>query len=378
MVQSRVAVGVLALALTLAGSADADQVHRERSDADVEFVVEELASGLGVLWALEFIDDNTLMFSERGGAIKRLQLDDDRLTEISGAPPARVRGQGGLLDIARPRGEGSDWYYFTWVKEVDGQGVTALSRARLEQDLLTQWQELLVTRSATDTSRHFGSRIAFDGKGYLYFGVGDRGHRPNGQSLATHAGSILRLTLEGKVPEDNPFIGQPGALPEIWSYGHRNPQGLAYDALTDRLWENEHGPRGGDESNLIRRGGNYGWAQLSYGKEYWGPFAVGEGEERAGMVSPVKVYIPSIAPGSLLVYRGQAFPQWQGNLFSGALALTHLNRVTLNEAGEVVAEERLLGALKERIRALEVGPRGWLYIGTDSGRILRLRPPAGD
>jgi glucose/arabinose dehydrogenase len=367
------------LMATLAGPAVAEVVARGQSSAGEAFVVEELARAQGVPWAFEFVDQNALLFTERSGRIKRLSLPDARITDIKGVPDVMARGQGGLLDIARPpAGEGRDWYYVTWVKNVDGQGVTVLSRARLEGDAMTQWQDLLVTRSGSDTGRHFGSRIAFDGKGYLYFGVGDRGHRPNGQDLTTHAGSIIRLTVDGEVPDDNPFVDQPGALNEIWSYGHRNPQGLAYDATHDRLWENEHGPRGGDEINLIQRGGNYGWAVLSYGKEYWGPFDVGEGTERPGMVAPIKVYIPSIAPGSLLYYRGDAFPGWRGSLFSGALAMTHLNRVTLDAGGAAIAEERLLGELNERIRALEEGPDGALYLGTDSGRILRLRPPAGE
>lgn len=362
----------LLLAMEVANAAEV--VHRTRSSTGTELVVEELARGLGVPWALEFVDANSLLFTERRGALKRLQLEDGRVTPVAGVPRVMTGGQGGLLDIARARVRGQHWYYLTWVKEVRGQGVTVLSRARLEGNRLIDWQDLLVTRSATDTGRHFGSRILVDGKGYLFFGIGDRGHRPNGQDLGTHAGKILRLTLEGEVPGDNPFVDQPGALPEIWSLGHRNPQGLALDPVHERIWANEHGPRGGDEINLLRKGGNYGWPILSHGREYWGPFAVGEGKEREGMVSPVKVYVPSIAPGSLLLYQGDAFPRWRGSLFSGALAMTHLNRVALNEAGEAVGEERLLETLGERIRALEEGPEGWLYFSTDSGRILRLRP----
>mgnify|MGYP002526237288 FL=1 len=156
--------------------------------------------------------------------------------------------------------------------------------------------DLLVTRSASSTGRHFGSRIAFDGAGHLFFSVGDRGVRPNAQNLSTHAGSILRLDLNGNVPEDNPFVHQTGALPEIWSYGHRNPQGMFYDRNQQRLWSIEHGPRGGDEINLILPGLNYGWPIISYGKEYWNPFPVGEGTEKEGMEQPVKFYVPSIAP----------------------------------------------------------------------------------
>ena len=198
--------------------------------------------------------------------------------------------------------------------------------------------------------------------------------RPNGQDLTTHAGSILRLRLDGSVPTDNPFVGRDDVLPEIWSYGHRNPQGLVYDDVSKRLWSIEHGPRGGDEINLIHRGRNYGWAVVSQGKEDWGPFDVGEAKSREGMEDPVMVYIPSIAPGSLLLYTGKAFPQWRGNLFAGALKLQHLNRVELNDAGQAVREERLLTDLNERIRALAQSPEGWIYLSTDSGNIYRLRP----
>ncbi len=233
-------------------------------------------------------------------------------------------------------------------------------------------------RSASATGRHFGSRIVFDVQGHLFFSVGDRGVRPNGQDLTTHAGSILRLNLDGSLPADNPFLNRPGALPEIYSFGHRNPQGLAYDAKRERLWSIEHGPRGGDEINLIKAGENYGWPVVSHGKEYWGPMMVGEATHKAGMMDPVKVYVPSIAPGSLLLYSGKAFPGWRDDLFSGALKLTHLNRVSLNQEGQPVAEERLLESLGERIRALAEDPQGWLYLSTDSGKILRLRPVSTD
>lgn len=371
--RNRLMTGMV-LTVALASQLEAEVLYQGQSDAGTEFQVEELISGQGVPWALAFADDQTLLFTERGGRIKRLRLDTGEVSVITGTPEVLARGQGGLLDLARPQGQNRDWYYLTWVKAMSGQGVTVLSRARLEGDALVQWQDLLVAKSGSNTQRHFGSRIAFDSQGYLYLSIGDRGHRPNGQDLGTHAGSILRLMPDGQVPPDNPFVGQPGAQPEIWSYGHRNPQGLAWDAGSARLWANEHGPRGGDEINLIVSGGNYGWPRVSHGQEYWGPLAVGDSTEAPDVVAPVKVYIPSIAPGSLLYYSGAAFPQWQGSLFSGALAQTHLNRVTLNAAGEAVAEERLLGQLQERIRALQQGPRGWLYLSTDSGRILRLRP----
>lgn len=367
----------LALGLVFAAQfAQAEIVHRESTESGA-VEVEQLASGLGVAWGMEFLGENRLMITEREGRVKLLNIDTGELTEVTGLPEVRSGGQGGLLDLASTP-EAPGWYYLTWVASVENRGVTVLSRARLDGAELTDWQDLLITRSGTGTSRHFGGRIAFDGKGHVYFSTGDRGERPNGQNLQTHAGTIMRLTLDGQIPSDNPFIGKAGALPEIWSYGHRNPQGLAYDAENDLLWENEHGPRGGDEINLIKSGANYGWPTLSHGKEYWGPIDVGEGEEAPGMESPVKVYIPSIAPGSLMFYTGAAFPEWRGNLFSGALALTHLNRVALDASGEAVAEERLLDEMNERIRDVEQGPDGLIYLSTDSGRILRLQPASAE
>ncbi len=340
----------------------------------MDFQVEEVVSGLGVPWGMIFLSPSELLFTEREGKISILHLATGKRTVLQGGPEVLSEGQGGMLDVAVPKDYSpGDWIYFTYSKKKGRMAVTTLARARLSGDQLKDWQDLLATKSATTASHHFGSRIAFDTGGHLFFTVGDRGNRPNGQDLSTHAGSILRLYLDGTIPEDNPFL-TGGGLPEIWSYGHRNPQGIAYDSVNNRLWSNEHGPRGGDEINLIKPGKNYGWPVVSHGKEYWGPVSVGEGTTKVGMVDAVKVYIPSIAPGSLLLYSGKAFDNWRGNLFSGALALQHLNRVALSDSGEAIQEERLLVDLEERIRCIVESPEGWLYLSTDSGKILRLRP----
>ena len=340
------------------------------------FVLEKIAEGLGIPWGLAFISNTELLITEREGNIKLLDTRSKTLTSVQGAPNVLAEGQGGLLDVAVPPDfEPGGWIYFTFVRDSDGEGVTVLARARLAGNELVQWQDLLETQSATGTGFHFGSRIAFDEHGHVYFGVGDRGERPSAQELDSHNGSVMRLHRDGRVPKDNPFVGRDNALPEIWSYGHRNPQGMAYDPDNERLWLIEHGPRGGDEINLVLRGRNYGWPVISYGKEYWGPVAVGEGTHREGMEQPVKQYTPSIAPGSLLLYSGKAFSAWHGNLFAGALKLRHINRVTLNAKGQAVAEERLLTDLDERIRALEESPKGWIYFSTDSGGIYVIKPP---
>lgn len=352
----------------------ADVLLRGESEGQ-RYKVEQVTEGLGITWGMAFLSPRQIIFTQRSGQIGLYSLVTDKQTLLAGVPEVHASGQGGMLDVALPPGyKPGGWIYFTYSKPVEGEGATTLARARLKDSRLIDWQDLRVTKSTTDTDYHYGSRIAFDGQGHVFFGIGDRGVRPNSQNLHNHAGAVLRLTLDGAIPKDNPFADSPGALPEIWSYGHRNPQGLVFDRKLNRLWEMEHGPRGGDELNLVEKGKNYGWPVISYGKEYWGPVAVGEGTAKPGMEQPVKVYIPSIAPGSLMLYTGKAFPQWQGNLFAGALKLRHLNRVALDANGNEAKEERLLGALKERIRSLAQSPEGWIYLATDSGRLLRLQP----
>ena len=351
------------------------QTPRIIESQQVTFSLEPVTDGLGIPWGMAFIADNLMLVTEREGRISLLNTNTGKRTVLQGVPPVKADGQGGMLDVAVPPDfKTGDWIYFTFVRDKADEGVTVLARARLSGNKLINWQDLLETRSATDTGYHFGSRITFDDNGHVYFGVGDRGVRPNSQDLSNHAGSVMRLNRDGSVPNDNPFVDRSDVLPEIWSYGHRNPQGIAYDMQQQRLWLIEHGPRGGDEINLVLPGRNYGWPVISYGKEYWGPIQVGEGTAREGMEQPIKQYTPSIAPGSLLLYSGKAFPAWRGNLFAGALKLRHLNRVTLDAQGHAIAEERLLTDLNERIRALAENPQGWIYFSTDSGTIYRIKP----
>jgi len=348
---------------------------KEIPQQDPRFKLEQLAQGLGVPWGMAFLNANELIFTERVGNIKILELDSLQISLLKGAPRVAARDQGGMFDVVPgPNFEADGWIYFTYAKPTKAGAVTTFSRARRNGNALTDWRDLLVTQSATSSTLQFGSRIAFDDRGHVFFSVGDRDEREYAQDLGNHAGSIIRLNLDGSIPDDNPFVGQANALPEIWSYGHRNPQGLVFDPVQKILWSIEHGPRGGDEINRIYRGRNYGWPVVSYGKEYWGPVSIGEGTEKPGMESPLKVYTPSIAPGSLLLYSGEAFPAWKGNLFAGALKLRHLNRVPISASQLPSGEERLLGDLDERIRALVQSPEGWIYFSTDSGKIMRLRP----
>lgn len=333
-----------------------------------QFSYQLVGKGFQVPWGIAFVDQNTLLISERNGGIKKLDITSGQVTEQPIVDAIYARGQGGLMDIAIL----GDKVYLTYSKSTAEGAVTALAYSRYIEGSLSSWQDIFVSDSASDTTRHFGSRISFDEKGHLFISIGDRGDRPNGQDTANHAGSILRLKLDGSTPSDNPFLNDGSVRDEIWSFGHRNPQGLFYDSKTGDLWSIEHGPRGGDEVNLIIKGANYGWPITSHGKEYWGPIDAADYQEREGIESPRKVYIPSIAPSNILLYRGERYPSLNGKLVAGALKLTHLNILTLDAENNIVDEQRIAEELGERIRDVELSPDGFIYFSTDRGNIYRL------
>ncbi|MGF1695311.1 PQQ-dependent sugar dehydrogenase [Vibrio lamellibrachiae] len=332
--------------------------------------VEKIASGFAIPWGLAYVDDNTMLITERNGAIRQVDLSTGKHHVVAEIPSVWAKGQGGIFDIALSPFDDNK-IYVTYSKDVSGEGATTLALATYVNGTVSGWQDLLVSKSRTDTGRHFGSRIAFDDNS-VYFSIGDRGDRDNGQNTQTHAGSILRLNPDGTVPSDNPYVDNHSVLNEIWSYGHRNPQGLFFDETSQKMWSIEHGPRGGDEINLIKKGANYGWPIVSFGKEYWGPIQVGEPIEKEGIEPPVKIYIPSIAPSSLVLYQGNKFPELKGKLLAGALKLTHINIVTIDEEGKAVAEERIMEKLGERIRDIEVSSKGDIFFSTDRGNLYRL------
>ncbi|WP_216601933.1 PQQ-dependent sugar dehydrogenase [Vibrio coralliilyticus] len=338
-----------------------------------DYSTEKIASGLLVPWGMTFADDNTLLVTERNGHILSIDIATGKSTQLMEEPAGLyANGQGGLLDIAMSPFEPNK-AYVTYSKRTASGSDTTLATFTFSDGKLSDWKNILTTTSNSSTNRHYGSRVTFDEK-YLYMSVGDRGERDNGQDLSTHAGSILRLTPDGSAAEDNPFVEQKGAQKEIWSFGHRNPQGLFYDSAAGALWSIEHGPRGGDEINYIQAGSNYGWPITSHGKEYWGPINVGESKEKEGIESPVKVYVPSIAPSSLLLYRGKNYPELNGKLLAPALKLTHINVVTLDKNNQAVDEIRILSELNERIRHVIVSPKDELIFSTDQGNIYRLVP----
>ncbi|MEE8147047.1 MAG: PQQ-dependent sugar dehydrogenase, partial [Longimicrobiales bacterium] len=301
----------------------------------------------------------------------------------------RARGQGGLLDVVlHPDFEQNRLIYLTFSKpNADaGEGTTALVRGRFDGERLTDVEELFEANAWSTGGNHFGSRIAFDDDGYLFLTVGDRGASPDpatvnshpAQDLSNHQGTVIRLHDDGRVPDDNPFAGRPGALPEIWSYGHRNLQGLAIHPETGDLWEIEHGPQGGDELNVVHAGRNYGWPVIGYGLQYGGS-VIHASTHHEGMEQPRHYWVPSIATSGLMIYTGDAFPGWRGSVFVGGLRGEQLARLTL-DGQRVTGEETVLEGMG-RIRDIRQGPDGHIYLAIDADGvetpIVRLEPVAG-
>ncbi len=334
-----------------------------------QWQAEVITSGLNVPWGMANIDSQRVLVTERSGFVGILNHQTGDYQRIFTFPNVTTNGQGGLLDIAHSPFERYQ-FYFTYSRDI-GTGIeTVLAKATLTENRLVNLRDLFITQSGSTSSRHYGSRITFDST-HIYFSVGDRGERSNGQNKQTHAGSIIRLTPDGYIPPDNPFVTEGEIASAIWSYGHRNPQGIFFNNSTKQLWAVEHGPRGGDEINLVLKGRNYGWPITSHGKEYWGPIAVGEAKELPGIESPKWVYTPSIAPSSFLIYQGALYPELHNKFLIAALKLTHLNVVSIDVNGKIV-EQRILEELGERIRSLVVTTHGDILFGTDSGKIYRL------
>jgi glucose/arabinose dehydrogenase len=330
----------------------------------------------GVPWGMELIAADKLLVTIKSGKLLLYNLVTKKSVSVSGLPKVEISGQGGLLDVKKsPDFNSTQYLYFTYAKKVAKGKTTVLARAKWVNQNLANWQDLLITQTNSDKGEHFGSRISFDQTGHVYFTVGDRGQRDLAQSLSHHNGKVIRLKLDGSVPLDNPFSKTKNALPEIWSYGHRNPQGIFFDQSKKELWVIEHGPKGGDEINLVKAGNNYGWPLVSFGREYWGP-KIGQGSATApGITAPIHYFVPSIAPSSLLIYSGKLIKEWSGNFLAGALVLTHLNKIEFSGAGEnreLKKEERFFENLKERIRQVIEAEDGSLYLATDSGKILQF------
>jgi glucose/arabinose dehydrogenase len=343
--------------------------------AQESFKVEKLTDGHGIIWGMDFLTKDHLLFTEKNGQISVLDLKKETVRNLKNLPKVYDSGQGGLLDIAiDPNFSQNSFVYVTYSKRIEGKQTTAMARARLDlkKEEFDQWEDLFIAKPTLSTTHHYGSRIAFDPKGYIFVSIGERGSADLAQSLQAHMGKMIRLKMDGSIPEDNPFYNHPKALKEIWSYGHRNPQGLFFDKKSNILYEQEHGPMGGDEINIIKKGLNYGWPVITYGVDYSGS-PIGKGEtHKEGMEQPIKYFKPSIAPSSLLVYRNGILRFFNDKFISAALALQHMNAVAIKDSLKA-CEDRFLEKLDERFRDVIQGPDGYIYISSDNGRIYRIK-----
>jgi glucose/arabinose dehydrogenase len=361
----------VSLALGCERAPVADVPDRVESD-QATFRVVVLVEGLEHPWGLAFLPDGDLLVTERPG---RLRLVRDGALEpaaLEGVPEVYASGQGGLLDVALdPDFSTNRVIYLSYAAETDAGTGTRVARARLGDGRLEDL-EVIFEGLMAGGGRHFGSRLGFDRDGYLFVTLGERGQDERAQELGELAGKVVRLQPDGSVPADNPFVGRDDTAPEVFSYGHRNPQGLAVHPETGRVWVVEHGPRGGDEVNVVQAGVNYGWPVITHGRAYSG-LPMGEGSAKEGMAQPLHYWVPSISPSGMAFYQGDAFAQWQGDLFVGGLSGQLLARLEL-DGERVVEEERLLDGVLGRIRDVRVGPDGYLYLLTDheDGALVRL------
>jgi len=385
----RVLSGLIGLTMVLTTTATLAQT------TSVTLKIDVINSSLQSPWGLAFLPDKRMLVTERVGVLKLLNASGQTQSTLSGVPAVNSVGQGGLLDVALDPAFASNQRIYLSFSESDAVNPslsgTAIARARLDlvanqlRDVSVIYRQL----PKVNSSGHFGSRLVFDRDGYLFITLGDRQSRAQrgfAQDLTRGNGKVVRITTDGKPAPGNPGFGAAGALPGIWSYGHRNPQGAALHPGTGELWVSEHGPQGGDEINLALPGRNYGWPIISYGQEYGTPIAVGEGTSMEGMEQPVSVWVSrdgtdspgllksSIAPSGLAFYTGDKFPEFRRNLFSGALAGTALWRIVLGgpQGKNEVFRERLLANLGERMRDVRQGSDGWIYLLTDSGKLLRV------
>lgn len=368
--------GLLPLLLAVAGTGACQDGPQVAPSGATRVTVTSVARGLEHPWSLAFLPDGRMLVTERPGRLRYVTREGAVSDPIAGVPKVHAQGQGGLLDVVLdPAFAENSIIYLSYAEPApDGTNGTAVARARLDGAALAELQVIFRQQPKFKSNHHFGSRLVFARDGNLFVTTGERNSERNkAQDLGTHIGKILRITADGGVPADNPFVGREGVRPEIWSYGHRNAQGAALHPDTGQLWEHEHGPRGGDEINLPQAGKNYGWPVITYGREYSGP-AIGEGAAKPGMEQPVHYWVPSIAPSGMAFHDGRSYPAWRGQLFVGALAANQLVRLRVDPSGKVLEEERI--AIGKRVRDVREGPDGALYLVTDedAGEVLRVVP----
>lgn len=337
------------------------------------FSAELVVSGLQNPWGLDFLPDGSILVTEKAG--KLFLCKDGNKKDITGLPEIKVQGQGGLMDVElHPNFTQNKFIYLSYASpEGEGRGAnTAIMRAKLEGTNLTNQRVLYKASPNTGRGQHFGSRLVFDDAGYLYFSVGDRGNRSeNPQDVTRDCGKIYRIHDDGRIPADNPFFAQADAKKAIWSYGHRNPQGLIKNPFNGEIWEHEHGPRGGDEINIIKKGKNYGWPIITYGINYSGTKITDE-TAREGMEQPIYYWVPSIAPSGMEIVSSDKYPEWKGSILAGSLAFQYLERLEIKN-NKVVHREKLMDGMG-RVRSVRQAPDGFIYVGVEGKGVYKLIP----
>lgn len=345
------------------------------SQATEDVTVNELASGLDHPWGMTFLPTGEVLITERSGQMRAFQFGSGLSAPLKGVPKVVANNQGGLLDvIADPDFTSNQTIYFCYSRPTEGGSSSSVASATYTAGELKNVKDIFIADSVVDNGFHFGCRLAFDTENDLYVALGDRyKYMKEAQNTDNHFGKIVRIEKDGSVPKDNPFTD--GKAPEVYSYGHRNIQGLTVHPDTGEVWAMEHGPKGGDEINLIEAGNNYGWPVITYGIDYNGDI-ISDKTHQEGMEQPVLYWNPSIAPSGMTFYKGDVFKAWQGDLLVGALKFRHLRRISFNDKGEPEAQTEYLKDRNERIRDVEVGPNGFIYVLTDedNGKLLQVMP----
>ena len=351
---------------------------REVETVGAKLRVVPVVKGLENPWSLTFLPNGDMLVTEKPGRLRVVRKGVLDPQPVSGIPQVWATGQGGLLEVLpHPQFAQNQLLYLTYSKPCEKGATTALHRGKFDGKALTEGRDLFVADNCNTGNPHFGSKLALGRDGMLYMTVGERGDRVRAQNTNIHGGKVLRLKDDGTVPPDNPFVNKPGYKPEIYSYGHRNPQGLAFNTETGVLWETEHGPQGGDEVNIIEPGKNYGWPIASYGREYPPNGAkVSAVTSKEGIEEPMMLWIPSIGTSGLIVYTGDQFPDWKGQMFAGGMSGLQLHRFAFDAKGGLLGREAMLDTLRQRIRDVRQGPDGYIYLAVDAnpGGILRLEP----
>lgn len=344
-----------------------------RTNTEVKYKTEVVVSGISIPWGMVFLPDGSMLITEKSG--KLIHFKDGEKTIIKNSPKVSPRGQGGLLDLElHPNYKNNGWIYISYSSpESDGKASnTAIMRAKLKGGALVQNQLLYQAKPYTTKGHHFGSRLEFDDEGYLYFSIGDRGERDiNPQDITKDGGKIYRIHDDGSIPNSNPFISNSKAKKAIYSYGHRNPQGLVKHPTTGKIINHEHGPRGGDEINIIKKGKNYGWPVITYGINYSGT-SITDMTKKKGMEQPLYYWVPSIAPSGMTYVTSDKYPEWKGDLFVGSLVFQYLERLKINN-NQVTKREKLFEGIG-RVRNVRQGPDGYLYLAVENEGILKIIP----